>query len=113
MISLTIDGVTTQVQEGTCLLQAAKLLDVKIPTLCYHLLLKPFGACRMCVVELQRKAGYELVTSCNTPCQDGMVVSSNSKHVLDARRVLLELMLARWPNVPVLRKLAEEVGLTK
>jgi len=113
MISLTIDGVTTQVQEGTSLLQAAKLLDIKIPTLCYHPLLKPFGACRLCVVELQRRAGYELVTSCNTPCQDGMVVSSNSKHVLDARRVLLELMLGRWPNVPVLRKLAAEVGLTK
>jgi heterodisulfide reductase subunit A len=113
MTSLTIDGVTTQVQEGTTLLQAAKLLDVKIPTLCYHPLLKPFGACRLCVVELKRKAGYELVTSCNTPCQEGMVVSSNSKHVVDARRVLLELMLARWPNVPVLRKLADEFGLAQ
>jgi len=113
MISLTIDGMTTEVQEGTSLLQAAKFLDVKIPTLCYHPLLKPFGACRMCVVELQRKAGYELVTSCNTPCQDGMEVSSNSQHVLEARRLVLEMMLARWPNVPVLRQLAEEVGLTK
>jgi heterodisulfide reductase subunit A len=113
MISLTIDGVTTQVPEGTSLLQAAKLLDVKIPTLCYHPLLKPFGACRLCVVELQRKAGYELVTSCNTPCEQGMVVSSNSKHVLGARRLVLEMLLARWPNVPVLRKLADEAGLTE
>jgi len=113
MISLTIDGVTTQVQEGTSILQAAKLLDIKIPTLCYHPLLRPFGACRMCLVQLERKAGYELVTSCNTPAGDGMVVISNSQHVLDARRLVLELLLARWPNVPVLRKMAEEVGLTQ
>jgi heterodisulfide reductase subunit A len=113
MINLTIDGIATQVREGTTLLQAAKFLELKIPTLCYHPLLKPFGACRLCVVELKRKTGYELVTSCNTPCNEGMVVATNAKHARDARRVVLEMMLARWPNVPVLRRLAEEIGLER
>ena len=111
MISLTIDGMTTQVREGTTLLHAAAFLDIKVPTLCYHPLLKPFGACRVCVVELKRPRGYELVTACNTPCEEGMVVSTGSRHVIEARRVVLELLLARWPNVAVLRELAAEVGL--
>jgi len=113
MISITIDGMTTQVQEGTTILQAAKLLDIKIPTLCYHPLLKPFGACRLCVVEVEKGSRHEVVTACNTPGQDGMVVATRTAHLLEARRLLLEFMLARWPNVPVLRKLAEEFGLER
>ncbi|MFB3776339.1 MAG: 2Fe-2S iron-sulfur cluster-binding protein [Bryobacteraceae bacterium] len=113
MISVTIDGMSAQVQEGTMILQAARLLNVKIPTLCYHPMLRPFGACRLCVVELHRKAGYEVATACNTPCQEGMVVVTDTPHLLMARRLVLELMLARWPNVPVLRKLAEDLGLER
>jgi heterodisulfide reductase subunit A len=111
MLSVTIDGMTTQVQEGTTVLQAAKSLNLKIPTLCYHPMLKPFGACRLCVVELRRKVGYEVVTSCNTPCQEGMVVSTDTPHLRAARCLVLEMMLACWPNVPILHKLAQEFGL--
>jgi bidirectional [NiFe] hydrogenase diaphorase subunit len=111
MISLTIDGKAVQVQEGATLLQAAGSLDIRIPTLCYHPLIKPFAACRLCLVEVKTRWGEELVPSCHVPCQQGMLVSTNSKHVLEARRFVLELMLARWPNVPVLRKLAEELGV--
>jgi len=113
MISLTIDGTTTQVPDGTTLLEAAKLLKIKIPTLCYHPWLKPFGACRLCVVEVRSGSRHEVVTACNTPCVEGMVVSTDAQLVRDIRRLTLELMLARWPNVPILRKLAEEVGLER
>jgi len=113
MISLTIDGMETQVREGTTLLDAAGFLDVKIPTLCYHPWLKPFGACRLCTVEAQRPAGYELLTACNTPCAEGMIIRTDTEHTRAARRLVLEMMLARWPNVPVLRKLAEEIGLER
>ena len=111
MISLTIDGKTAEVPKGTTILQAAKLLDIKIPTLCYHPLIKPFAACRVCVVETKTKWGDELVPSCQVACRDGMVVNTNNQHVLKARRFILEMMLARWPNVPILRKYAEEAGL--
>ena len=111
MISLTIDGKTTEVAKGTTILQAAKFLDIKIPTLCYHPLIKPFAACRLCVVETKTKWGDELVPSCQVACRDGMVVNTNNPHVLKARRFILEMMLARWPNVPILRKYAEEAGL--
>jgi heterodisulfide reductase subunit A len=111
VIKLTIDGKTTEVPRGTTVLQAAKLLDIQIPTLCYHPLIKPFAACRLCVVETKTKWGDELIPSCHVACRDGMVVNTNNKHVLDARRFILEMMLARWPNVAILRKYAEEVGL--
>jgi heterodisulfide reductase subunit A len=110
-MKLTIDGRTTEVPKGTTILQAAKLLDIKIPTLCYHPLIKPFAACRVCVVETKTKWGDELVPSCQVACRDGMVVNTNNEHVLKARRFILEMMLARWPNVPILRKYAEEAGL--
>jgi heterodisulfide reductase subunit A len=110
-MKLTIDGKTTEVPKGTTILQAAKLLDIKIPTLCYHPLIKPFAACRVCVVETKTKWGDELVPSCQVACRDGMVVNTNNEHVLKARRFILEMMLARWPNVPILRKYAEEAGL--
>jgi len=111
MIRLTIDGKTTEVEKGTTLLHAARFLDIKIPTLCYHPLIKPFAACRLCVVEVKRSWGMELVPSCHAACQEGMEVSTNSPHVLSSRRMILELMLSRWPNVPILRKYATELGL--
>jgi heterodisulfide reductase subunit A len=110
-MKLTIDGRTAEVPKGTTILQAAKLLDIKIPTLCYHPLIKPFAACRVCVVETKTKWGDELVPSCQVACREGMVVNTNNEHVLKARRFILEMMLARWPNVPILRKYAEEAGL--
>jgi heterodisulfide reductase subunit A len=111
VIKLTIDGKTTEAPEGMTILQAAKLLDIKIPTLCYHPLIEPFAACRVCVVESKTEQGEELVPSCQTPCQDGMVVNTHNEHVLKARRFILDMMLARWPNVPILKKYAEEAGL--
>ncbi len=113
MITVKIDGTETRVREGTTILQAARFLEAPVPTLCYHPWLKPFGACRICTVEVQRPRGYELVTACNTPCEEGMVVRTDTEHVRQARRVVLEMMLARWPNVPVLRQLAAQVGLEK
>jgi heterodisulfide reductase subunit A len=110
-MKVTIDGKTTEVPKGTTILQAAKFLDIKIPTLCYHPLIKPFAACRVCVVETKTRWGNELVPSCQVACRDGMVVNTNNEHVLKARRFILEMMLARWPNVPILKKYAEEAGL--
>lgn len=113
MIGLTVDGKAVQVEEGTTILQAASFLDIRIPTLCYHPMVKPFGSCRMCMVEVGGNGREpQLVTSCNTKCQEGMTVSTKAPHVLEGRRLVLELMLARWPNVPVLQKYAEELELT-
>lgn len=113
MITLSINGVETRVREGATILEAARALEIPIPILCYHPWLKPFGACRICVVQLQRPQGFEMVTACNMPCEEGMVIRTDTHHVQQARRLVLELMVARWPNVPVLRRLAAELGLEK
>lgn len=113
MIQITIDGRTIEVDEGTTILQAARALGINIPTLCHHDMLKPAGACRLCIVEETRGEWTNLVTSCSTPCRGDAIVKTGSDKVLDARRHVLGLLLSRWPNVPVVKELAEEVGVSE
>ena len=65
MLNILIDGKKLEVEEGTTILQAAQMLDIKIPSLCYHPVLEPYAACRMCVVELTQKGKTDIITSCN------------------------------------------------
>ena len=96
MISLTIDDKTIEVPEGTTVLEAARKLDIDIPTLCYDSRLKPYGACRLCIVEI---AGFpKPVTSCTTPAAANMVVKTNSDLLYRLRRTTIELLLSDHPN---------------
>jgi len=91
-ISLTIDGVKVEVLEGATVLEAALKAGVYIPTLCYDPDLKPYGACRLCIVEIEKMRG--LPTSCTTPATDGMVVRTESPLVNQSRRITMELIMA-------------------
>lgn len=93
MISLTIDGVKVEVPANTSVLEAARAASIKIPTLCYLKGINAIGACRMCLVEMI-EGGRGLQAACVLPAQDGMVISTKSKVVQDARRVNLELILS-------------------
>lgn len=96
MINLTIDDKFAEVAEGTTVLEAARMLNVDIPTLCHDPRLKPFGACRLCIVEI---AGMpKPVTSCTTPATDGMVVTTNSARLYRLRKTTVELLLSDHPN---------------
>ena len=111
MVNLIIDGKKTSVEEGTTILQAAEKLDIKIPTLCYHPLLEPYAACRICVVEIDRGRGPELVTSCNTNVQNNMDVKTNSERALNARKLNIEMLMARAPAAEPIKELAKELGI--
>jgi len=111
MISLTIDGKTVEVEEGSTILQAAEKLGIAIPTLCHHKALKPYGACRVCLVELEYSWGSQIQTSCNYPVQEGMVVKTASERVLKTRKMMVELLLARCPEVEAVKALARQMGL--
>ncbi len=113
MVNLTIDGKNVQVEEGTTILQAAEKLDIKIPTLCYHPLLEPYAACRVCVVE--RKIGEDsvLVTSCNTKAAEGMVIYTDSEKTLKARRLNVEMLMAQAPAAEPVQKIARDMGIEK
>jgi coenzyme F420-reducing hydrogenase beta subunit len=113
-ITLKIDGLDVKAKEGTTILDVAKKLDINIPTLCYHPALEPFGACRVCSVEITDKRGRKkIVTSCNYPVSEGLVVDTKSEKVYRTRQLLLDLLLARCPNVKRIQDLAREYGVEK
>jgi|Deesub1362B_J571_1020462.scaffolds.fasta_scaffold00375_6 heterodisulfide reductase subunit A len=113
MVKIKIDGKEIKVEKGTTILKAAEKLDIKIPTLCYHPLLEPYSACRICMVEIKIKNRNELVTSCNTVVEEGMEIFTVSDRALKARRINIELLMARAPAAEPVKKIAEELGIEK
>lgn len=111
MVTLTIDGKLIHVEPETPLIEAAQKVGILIPTLCHHEALKPYGACRLCVVEVIKNKWSKLVTSCNYPAEEGLVVLTTSDRVRRTRRMLMEFFLARSPNVPVIKQMAEKMGV--
>ena len=91
MINLTIDGVSVSVPDGTTVLDAAKSVGIRIPTLCYLSGINEIGACRMCVVDTGARA---LSAACVLPVSEGMKVKSNTPAVREARKINLELLLS-------------------
>jgi heterodisulfide reductase subunit A len=111
MITLTIDNKKVEVEEGSTVLQAAEKLGIKIPTLCHHRSLEPYGACRVCLVELNGSRGSIIQASCVYPAQEGLVVKTDTERVLKNRRIMLELLLARCPDSERIKEMAREMGI--
>lgn len=119
-ITLTINGKTITCPEGKSILQAAETHGIKIPKLCYHHSLKPFGACRLCLVEDQKTG--RLLASCVTPAAPDMVLLSDSPQVIKHRRNIVSLMMAEHPESCIvcnkgnrcqLRMVAAELGIAE
>jgi heterodisulfide reductase subunit A len=106
--TLEIDGKEVEAKEGTTVLQAAKSAGIEIPTLCYHEALSPYGACGLCIVEIANAGRTRLVTSCLYPVEQGLVVNTHTPQVVKARKMIIELMLARCPSAPKIQDLAQE-----
>lgn len=112
MIRLTINNQSTEVPEGTTLLQAIEKVGIKVPTLCHHKALTPYGACRLCVVEVQAPGRPAAVqAACAYPALEGLSVQTHSDRVMRARRIVAELLLARCPEAEVIRRIAAELGV--
>ncbi len=92
MPKLTIDGIPVEVPDGTTILQAAKQVGIKIPTLCYLEEVQEIGACRVCVVEVE--GARTLIASCVAPVTEGMKVHTKSKRAREARKTVVELLLS-------------------
>jgi len=110
-ISLTIDGLAVESQPGLTLLLAARAHRIDIPTLCHHDDLKPEGHCRLCLVEIGEPGRTRLVNSCTYPAEPGLIVQTASEKVLQARRMVLELLLAQAPAAELIQKMAAEHGV--
>jgi NADH dehydrogenase/NADH:ubiquinone oxidoreductase subunit G len=111
MITLTIDNREIQTQPGRTVLETARENTIWIPTLCFHEALKPYGGCRLCVVELETPQGPRMVAACTHPCEEGAVVRTDTEIVRQSRQVAAELLLARAGHVPFIQELAASLGV--
>ena len=92
LITLTIDGKQVKVEEGQTILQAAKKVNIDIPTLCFLKDINEVGDCRMCIVEVEGRRGF--VASCIQKVEEGMVVHTNTKEIVETRKMILDLILS-------------------
>jgi bidirectional [NiFe] hydrogenase diaphorase subunit len=111
VIRFILDGKEVEGGKEETILDVARRYSVKIPTLCYHPSLSTVGVCRLCVVEVKQRGRAKLCPSCVFPISEGIEVNTSTDRVLKARGILIELLLARCPEVDVLKEMAEEFGL--
>ncbi len=109
-ITLKIDGKEVKAEEGMTVLEAARSAGIRIPTLCHHDKLEPFGACRLCIVEVEERGRKKLVVACVFLAAEGLVVTTRSEKIDRIRKMIIELLLAHAPDSFQLRQLAEEYG---
>ena len=110
-VTLNINGKKVEAKHGMTVLEAARSADIFIPTLCYHEELPNYGACRLCMVEITSGSRSRMVASCLYPVEEGLEIQTESEPVIKHRKVILELILSRWPWVD--NKLLEKYGVQK
>jgi len=112
-ILLQIDGKEVSAREGMTLLEAAQGAGIYIPTICHHEKLEPYGGCRLCIVEVEKRGRTNLVVSCVYPVEGDLVVTTRSEKIDRIRKTILELQLAHAPDAFELQDLAKEYGADK
>lgn len=110
-IQFTLDGRSVRAKLGETVLSVTKKQGINIPSLCHHESVAPHGACRLCLVEVFWGKRSKLVTSCIYMPFENDIIETNNERVRRARRLILELLLARCPEVEVIRDLAREYGV--
>jgi NADH dehydrogenase/NADH:ubiquinone oxidoreductase subunit G len=110
-VGLYINGIFIRAPVEFTVLQAARANGFEIPTLCYHADLPSEGQCRLCVVEVGEGPRTRLVNSCTYPVEKDLKVQTNSDRVMQARRIVLELLLARAPQAKIIQELARDHGV--
>jgi bidirectional [NiFe] hydrogenase diaphorase subunit len=116
-VYFTVDDKGIIVSAGQTILEAVQRVKgiADIPALCNHPAVKPYGACRLCTVEVSEDGGnkFKFVASCLYPVKQGLIVKTNTERIKKLRKGIIELMLARCPNVKRIQELAEEYGVEK
>lgn len=111
-ISLTIDGQPVTAMPGESLLAVARRNGAEVPSLCHHPMLVPYGACRVCLVEVKKNGRKKITTSCNYEVLPDIEVRTDTPEVLRHRKAVLELLLALAPDAPAVQGLARANGVT-
>ncbi len=114
MIELFINGNRAEFTEGKTLLECIGGVGIKVPTLCHHKALSPYGACRLCLVEVEQEGrAPSIQASCSYPASAGLSIKTDSERVRNARKIIAELLLARCPDSEKIRSIASELGVEK
>lgn len=114
MKKLIIDGIETEANPEKTILEVARGLGIEIPTMCYNKALPGYGACRLCLVEVNQNGGKSSIqASCTYPALEGLIVKTNTDRVNRNRRIMAELLLARCPDSKEVKRIANELGVTK
>jgi len=113
MINLILNGMEVRAEEGQTILEVAKFYGLEIPTLCYNEGLSVYGGCRLCLVEIGEAPRTKLVSSCTYPAEEGLVVHTDTRRVLETRKMMIELMLSVAPNSKIIQDLAAKFGVTQ
>lgn len=113
MVNVKIDGKEVEVPQDTSILKAAEKAGIWIPTMCYNDLIEPYGVCRLCSVEVIRGKRARVVTACNYPVREGLTINTNSEKIQWIRKLIMEMMLSRWPNVKTVKEMAERLKVEK
>jgi NADH dehydrogenase/NADH:ubiquinone oxidoreductase subunit G len=108
MIEITINDQKVQVEEGCTILDAATKIGVEIPALCHHPSVEPYGACRLCTVEIHDGRKTRMVTACNYPIRKPITVNTISEKTANTRNTLIQMLMSRWPNVPYIKEIAKK-----
>jgi heterodisulfide reductase subunit A len=111
VVKLTINGHKHEFPEGKKLLECIESIGLKVPTLCHHKALAPYGACRLCLVEVTHLGRSTIQASCTYPAIDNLSVQTDSERVRKARKTMIELQLALCPDSKVIQQIAEEYGV--
>ncbi len=113
MINITINGQPASFEDKVTIFKAADSVGIKIPTLCHNEVLEPYGACRICVVDVKHNGGEKISAACATVIEDGMVIETESVRALAVRKMVAELLLGRAPHVPKIQEIAASLGITQ
>jgi NADH dehydrogenase/NADH:ubiquinone oxidoreductase subunit G len=111
MIPFKIDGQSVEGKEGAHILEVALDAGIEVPHLCYNESVKPYGACRLCLVEVTKKGRSRMTTSCNYPVMEEIEVFTQSEKVLRARRMIIELLVSMCPGDKLLQEMAAKMGV--
>ncbi len=112
MIEIVIDGQKCSVKKGTTILEAAKSMGIRIPTMCYHPGLSPSGNCRLCSVEINEMGKHRIVMSCMFPIENpGLEVITFNERIKKLRSFIVKMLLLRNPDDPALKSIAREYGI--
>ena len=117
VVHFSVDDKNVVVSAGQTIFEALQRMPGigNIPALCYNPNVRPYGACRLCTVEVSEDRGksFKFVAACLYPAKEGIVVKTDTERVRNLRRGIIELLLARCPNTKIIQELAEEYGVEK